>query len=117
MAGTTIYGIPNCDTMRKARAWLDAAGIAYRFHDYRKDGVDPQRLQAWCDEAGWQTLLNRAGTTFRRLDDAEKAGLDETRARALMLAHPAAIKRPVLEHGGALLVGFDAGRYAALFGK
>ena len=108
----TIYGIKNCDTMKKARAWLDAHGVAYRFHDYRAEGVDAARLQQWMDEAGWEKLLNRAGTTFRKLADADKADVDAAKARALMLREPAMIKRPVLEYPGGLLVGFDAATYA-----
>jgi arsenate reductase len=111
---TVIYGIPNCDTMKKARAWLTAAGIGHRFHDYRTSGVDADRLAEWAARVGWQTLLNRSGTTFRKLPDQDKAGLDETRALRLMLAHPALIKRPVLEHRGELTVGFSADRYASL---
>jgi arsenate reductase (glutaredoxin) len=102
----TLYGIPNCDTVKKARTWLDARGLAYTFHDYKKAGADPARLAAWCQAAGWEKVLNRAGTTFRKLPDADKAGLDEARAIALMAANPSAIRRPVLEHAGGLLVGF-----------
>lgn len=109
-----IYGIPNCDTMKKARAWLTAHGIEHAFHDYRRSGVDPARLAAWAATAGWQTLLNRSGTTFRRLPDAAKADLDEARALQLMLEQPALIKRPVLEFGTRLLVGFSPERYATL---
>lgn len=110
----TIYGIKNCDTMRKARGWLDAAGLAYRFHDYRTDGIDEAQLRRWVARIGWEKLLNRAGTTFRALPEAEKAGLDEARAIALMRAHPALIKRPVLEADEALLVGFKPELYAPL---
>ncbi|MGE0828074.1 MAG: ArsC family reductase [Hyphomonadaceae bacterium] len=101
-----IYGIKNCDTMKKARAWLDAAGVAYEFHDYKAEGASKAKLEAWVREAGWETLLNRAGTTFRNLPDKDKAGLDEKKAIALMLAQPSMIKRPVLEAGGKLIVGF-----------
>lgn len=111
---TVIYGIPNCDTMKKARTWLTGAGVEHRFHDYRKDGVDATRLASWASRVGWQTLLNRSGTTFRRLPDEAKQDLDEARALALMQAQPALIKRPVLEHGDELLVGFSPDRYAAL---
>lgn len=104
----TIYGIRNCDTMKKARAWLDARGVAYDFHDYRVAGIDRGRLAAWCDELGWQKLLNRAGTTFRKLPEADRQGLDAHKAIALMLAQPAMIRRPVLDLGGRRLVGFDA---------
>ena len=103
---TTVYGIRNCDTVKKARAWLDAAGVAYDFHDYKTAGVDPDRLRGWVDRLGWETLLNRAGTTFRKLPDADKAGLDAERAMALMRAQPSMIKRPVVEQGETLLVGF-----------
>lgn len=103
---TTVYGIPNCDTVKKARAWLDARGVDYRFHDYRKDGIDAAMLRRFAAAVGWEALLNRAGTTFRKLDEHEKAGLDEARAIALMVAHPAMVKRPVVEHDGGVLVGF-----------
>jgi arsenate reductase (glutaredoxin) len=112
----TIYGIRNCDTMKKARAWLDQHDVAYIFHDYRKDGVDGEQLQRWCDEVGWEKLLNRTGTTFRKLPDDEKTGLDSSRAIALMRSHPAMIKRPVLEAGARLIVGFQPQRYADLAG-
>ena len=107
----TIYGIKNCDTMKKARAWLDAHGVTCQFHDYKQDGIDRARLAKWCDKAGWETLLNRAGTTFRKLPEAEKTDLDERRAIALMLAQPSMIKRPVLEIAGKLLVGFKPDLY------
>ncbi|MDP8920080.1 MAG: ArsC family reductase, partial [Pseudomonadota bacterium] len=96
----TLYGIKNCDTMKKARAWLDAKGVAYTFHDYTADGIDRARLEGWARSVGWETLLNRAGTTFRKLPDADKAGLDEGRALALMLDQPSMIKRPVLDLDG-----------------
>jgi arsenate reductase (glutaredoxin) len=102
----TLYGIKNCDTMKKARAWLDAKGVPYTFHDYKADGIDRPRLEAWAGSVGWETLLNHAGTTFRKLPDADRADLDEGRAIALMLAQPSMIKRPVLDLGGRLLVGF-----------
>jgi arsenate reductase (glutaredoxin) len=108
----TIYGIKNCDTMKKARAWLDSHGVKYAFHDYKSGGVAKDRLKSWSDEVGWQTLLNRAGTTFRKLPDADKEGLNEKKALALMLAQPSMIKRPVLEAGGKLLVGFTPEAYA-----
>jgi Spx/MgsR family transcriptional regulator len=108
-----MYGIPNCDTIKKARAWLDANAISYAFHDYKKAGVDPARLTRWIAQAGWETLLNRAGTTFRKLPDADKADLDAARAAAVMLAHPSTVKRPVLEYPGGLLVGFKPEIYAA----
>ena len=109
----TIHGIKNCDTMKKARAWLDAAGIAYAFHDYKAQGIDAATLRRWAGQVGWETLLNRAGTTFRQLPEAERAGIDESRALALMLAQPSMIKRPVLEAEGVLLVGFKPADYAA----
>ncbi|WP_375421856.1 ArsC family reductase [uncultured Sphingomonas sp.] len=113
---TIMYGIRNCDTIKKARAWLDAAGVDYAFHDYRIAGVDRAALERWVDRLGWTVLLNRAGTTFRKLPEAEKTDLDRDRAVALMLAHPSTIKRPVLERGDTLLVGFSPGRYAADLG-
>jgi len=102
----TIYGIKNCDTMKKARAWLDGHGVAYGFHDYKAEGIDKDRLKQWSEKLGWETLLNRAGTTFRKLPDGDKEGLNERKALALMLAQPSTIKRPVLDLGGKLLVGF-----------
>jgi len=108
-----IYGIKNCDTMKKARAWLDQHGVEYNFHDYKAAGVDKERLARWSKAAGWEVLLNRAGTTFRKLPDAEKTNLTEKKALALMLAQPSMIKRPVLEIGGKLLVGFKPESYAA----
>ena len=108
----TIYGIKNCDTMKKARAWLDGHGVKYDFHDYKSAGIAKETLKAWSDELGWETLLNRAGTTFRKLPDADKEGLNEKKALALMLAQPSMIKRPVLDVGGKLLVGFKADEYA-----
>jgi Spx/MgsR family transcriptional regulator len=101
-----LYGIPNCDTVKKARTWLDARDISYAFHDYKKAGIDEARLRGWIAAVGWEPLLNRAGTTFRALPDADKTGLDADKAVALMLAQPSMIKRPVVEHGGGLLVGF-----------
>jgi len=111
---TTIYGIKNCDTMKKARAWLDQKGVAYDFHDYKASGIDRARLEGWARKVGWEVLLNRAGTTFRKLPDKEKAGLTESKAIALMIAQPSMIKRPVLEGGGKLLVGFKPEQYEAL---
>jgi arsenate reductase len=102
----TIYGIKNCDTMKKARGWLDGHGVAYGFHDYKTEGIARDTLKRWADELGWETLLNRAGTTFRKLPDSDKEGLNERKALALMLAQPSMIKRPVLDLGGKLLVGF-----------
>ena len=108
----TIYGIKNCDTMKKARTWLDGHGVAYNFHDYKAAGIDKATLASWAKAVGWETLLNRAGTTFRKLDEADKEGLTEARAIALMLAQPSMIKRPVLDLGGKLLVGFKPEIYA-----
>ncbi|TPE62246.1 ArsC family reductase [Sandaracinobacter neustonicus] len=108
----TIYGIRNCDTMKKARAWLDDAGISYAFHDYKVSRVDRAGLERWCAALGWEKLLNRAGTTFRKLPEAERENLDEAKAIALMLAHPSCIKRPVLEGEGVLLAGFKPDLYA-----
>ncbi len=113
MADVTIYGIKACDTMKKARAWLDAHGVAYSFHDYKTQGAEPASLRHWAGEVGWETLLNRAGTTFRKLPEANTAGLDEAKAIALMAEHTSAIKRPVLEAGGRLIVGFNPEVYAA----
>ena len=111
----TLYGIPNCDTVKQARDWLDACGISYAFHDYKKLGADPAKLAVWVAAAGWETVLNRAGTTFRKLPEADKQGLDAHKAAALMAAHPSCIKRPVVEHPGGLLVGFKPGEWAAAF--
>jgi arsenate reductase (glutaredoxin) len=108
----TIYGIKNCDTMKKARAWLDGHGVAYGFHDYKTEGITREKLKRWSDGLGWETLLNRAGTTFRKLPDSDKEGLSERKALALMLAQPSMIKRPVLDLGGKLLVGFKPEIYA-----
>jgi len=113
----TIYGIKNCDTMKKARAWLDANGVAYQFHDYKSEGIDKTRLQAWTKAVGWETLLNRAGTTFRKLADSDKQGLTETKAIALMLEQPSMIKRPVLDLEGKLLVGFKPEIYKVELSK
>jgi len=110
----TLYGIPNCDTVKKARVWLDQRGVGYGFHDYKKAGIDRLRLEAWVAEHGWETVLNRAGTTFRALPDADRAGLDADKAVALMLAQPSMIKRPVLDLGDRTVVGFRPERYAAL---
>jgi arsenate reductase len=109
----TIHGIKNCDTMKKARAWLEAEGIAHEFHDYKTAGITAAMLQAWVQKAGWEAVLNRAGTTFRKLPEDRKQGLDEARAVALMLAQPSMIKRPVLTLGDKLIIGFDPARYSA----
>src|SRR5262245_51520870 len=107
----TIYGIKNCDTMKTARAWLDALGIEHDFHDYKAAGVRRDWLERWAKDVGWEVLLNRAGLTFRQLPDKDKQGLTERKAIALMLEQPSMIKRPVLDLGGQLLVGFTAERY------
>jgi arsenate reductase (glutaredoxin) len=110
-----IYGIPNCDTMKKARQWLTEHGIEYAFHDYKKAGVDEKLLRRWVKQAGWETLLNRRGMMWRKLDDAVKANIDEASAIRVMLETPSIIKRPVLEYGKVLLVGFKAEEYARIF--
>ncbi|WP_421697259.1 ArsC family reductase [Ancylobacter sp.] len=112
----TIYGIKNCDTMKKARAWLDGHGVAYAFHDYKAAGIDAARLENWAGKVGWEILLNRAGTTFRNLPDAEKGDINEAKALALMQAQPSLIKRPVLDADGTLLVGFKPELYTKQFG-
>jgi arsenate reductase len=114
-AKTTIYGIKACDTMKKARDWLDKAGVAYDFHDYKTQGIDRAHLDKWVKEAGWETLLNKSGTTFRKLPDADKTNIDAAKAIALMLAQPSMIKRPVVEHGGKVIVGFKPEVYAGAF--
>ncbi|MBV8536478.1 MAG: ArsC family reductase [Alphaproteobacteria bacterium] len=113
----TIYGIKNCDTMKKARNWLEARKIAYEFHDYKTAGIERPVLEAWAKKVGWETLLNRQGTTFKKLPDASKAGLDETKAIALMEAQPSMIKRPVLDIGGKLTVGFKPEAYTQATGS
>ena len=110
-----LYGISNCDTVKKARRWLDEQGVAYRFHDVRKDGLDAARLQGWIDALGWEKLLNKAGTTFRKLPDAQKEGLDLKAAKALMLEQPAMIRRPVVEAADGISVGFSASDWQARF--
>jgi len=109
-----LYGIVNCDTMKKARAWLDSHEVAYEFHDYKKAGVSREKLQGWIKAAGWEVLLNRAGTTFRKLPDEAKQNIDEAKAIRLMLEQPSMIKRPVFERGKTLLVGFSPEKYSAL---
>ena len=111
----TIHGIKACDTMKKARAWLDGQGVAYSFHDYKTEGIAKDRLKGWADQLGWETLLNRAGTTFRKLPDGDKEGLGERKALALMLALPSMIKRPVLDLGRKRLVGFKPDIYEKAF--
>lgn len=117
----TLYGIPNCDTVKKARNWLAEAGVAYDFHDYKKAGIDAATLKGWAGEVGFEKLLNKAGTTFKKLPDADKVDIDEAKAIALMVANPSMIKRPVVEGAGKdgngpLLVGFKPDDYAAAFG-
>lgn len=111
----TVYGIPNCDTVKKSRDWLTAHGVAYAFHDYKKAGIDSARLMQWAETVGWERLLNRAGTTFRKLPEAERSDLDQAKAIAIMLANPSCIKRPVVEHAGGLLVGFKAAEWAEVW--
>lgn len=110
-----LYGIPNCDTVKKARRWLDEQGVAHWFHDFRKDGLDSDRLQRWIDSLGWEKLLNKAGTTFRKLPDEAKVGLDAASAKALMLEQPAMIRRPVVEAADGISVGFSADEWQARF--
>ncbi len=109
-----IYGIPNCDTMRKARRWLEDNGVEYEFHDYRKNGVPEQKLKSWVKQAGWEAVLNRRGTTWRKLDDSVRNGIDAASAIGIMLEQPSIIKRPVLESGRTLLIGFDPEKYRQL---
>ena len=111
----TVYGIPNCDTVKKARAWLAARGVNYTFHDYKKAGIDADRVAGWIDAVGLDVVLNRAGTTFRKLPEAERAELDAVRAVALMVANPSCIKRPIVEYPGGLLVGFREPAWDAAF--
>ena len=112
---TILYGIPNCDTVRKARKWLEAQGIDYQFHDFRKNGLDEKQLKRWVRELGWETLLNKRGMMWRKLPDSKKANLDEKKATAIMLAEPAIIKRPVLDLGKQRHVGFSEAEYKKLF--
>ncbi|WP_043761899.1 ArsC family reductase [Aeromonas taiwanensis] len=114
---TTLYGIKNCDTIKKARKWLDEAGIDYRFHDHRADGLTPEQLDLWLERLGWEALLNTRGTTFRALPEEAKQGLDTARARDLLLTHPAMIKRPLLDKDGELTLGFKADHYQSLFSR
>ncbi|WP_066591380.1 ArsC family reductase [Sphingomonas pruni] len=109
----TLYGIPNCDTVKKARTWLDSHGVAYAFHDYKRAGIDAASLGRWIDALGWETVLNRAGTTFRKLSDGDKADLDRDKAIALMLAQPSMIKRPIVEGDGVLVAGFKPDAWQA----
>lgn len=112
----TLYGIPNCDTVKKARTWLEARGIAYAFHDYKKAGADAGQVAHWVEAAGLDRVLNRAGTTFRKLPEADKAGIDAAKAVALMVAQPSLIKRPIVEYSGGLLVGFKEAQWAEALG-
>ena len=112
---TILYGITNCDTVKKARAWLDGHKVGYQFHDYKKEGIERARLEKWVKAVGWEVLLNRAGTTFRKLADKDREGLNEKKAVALMLAQPSMIKRPVIEKGAKLLVGFKPDEYEENF--
>ena len=116
----TVYGIPNCDTVKKARGWLDGQGLAYRFHDYKKAGADPAKLREWVDARGWEAILNRRGPTFRKLPDAVRADLDADKAIALMAEHTSAIRRPIVEFahadGEGLLVGFDEQEWSTALG-
>jgi arsenate reductase len=114
---TTLYGIRNCDTMRKARRWLDTHDVDYVFHDVRSDGLDRATLQTWIAALGWEQLLNRRGTTWRKLPETVRATVNRKAAADIMLEHPASIKRPVLEHGGQLYLGFSADSYQAIFGR
>ncbi len=111
----TLYGIPNCDTMKKARKWLDAQGIEYQFHNYKKDGLDESLLNSWVNELGWETLLNRRGMMWRKLDEKTKANIDQASAIRVMLNTPSIIKRPVLDTGNALYVGFTEDNYRKIF--
>ncbi|MFN9849209.1 MAG: arsenate reductase [Alphaproteobacteria bacterium] len=113
---TTLHGIRNCDTMKKAWTWLDEHGIAYDFHEYKKQGIERETLESWVRAVGWEVLLNRAGTTFKKLPDADKLGIDAVRAVDLMLAQPSMIKRPVLAIGDRLIVGFKPEVYASQIG-
>ncbi|MCB2013703.1 MAG: ArsC family reductase [Sphingobium sp.] len=110
-----MFGISNCDTIKKARKWLEEKEISYQFHDYKKSGVDEGQLREWASELGWEALLNKAGTTFRKLTDAEKSDIDEDKAIALMLANPSMIKRPVLDIGTHRIAGFKPEKYEAAF--
>jgi arsenate reductase len=111
-----LYGIPGCDTVRKARKWLEAHNVEYRFHDLRRDGMEAERVRRWAARLGWEALLNRRSATWKALAPAERSGIDDSRAIRIMLAHPAIIKRPVLETGEHLHVGFSDGTYERLFG-
>lgn len=111
---TTLYGIANCDTIKKARKWLEQRGFAYSFHDYKKSGISAEKLAGWCKELGWEALLNKGGTTFRKLPEVNRTNIDEAKAIILMLENPSMIKRPVLEHDDLLLVGFKGSEYESV---
>lgn len=115
--GVKIYGIKNCDTMKKAFTWLNDKNVAYVFHDYKKAGIDADTVKTWCDALGWEKVLNKAGTTFKKLPDEDKADLNEAKAIGLMVANPSIIKRPVTNNDDALMAGFKPELYAEFFGK
>jgi arsenate reductase (glutaredoxin) len=115
-AAITLHGIKTCDTMKKARAWLDSHGVTYTFHDYKAAGIERAVLESWVERVGWEVLLNRVGTTFRKLPEDQKQGLTKAKAIALMLAQPSMIKRPVLVRGGEVVVGFKPEQYGAVLG-
>lgn len=112
---TTLYGIPNCDTMKKARTWLDQAGVDYRFHNYKKDGLSTELAEQWLAELGWEALINKRGTTWRKLSDEQKSGMDNNTALSVMLDNPSIIKRPLLDTGSNKVLGFKAEQYESLF--
>jgi len=112
-----MYGIANCDTIKKARRWLEANDVDCQFHDFKKEGVDEAKLRRWFAAAGWETVLNRRGTTWRQLPEDDREGVDEAKAVRLLLAHPSMIKRPVLEHGDTVLVGFSEAAYGEVLGQ
>ena len=114
---TKLYGIPNCDTMKKARAWLADNGIEYQFHDYKKAGIDKTTLRGWIDRVGWEVLLNRRGMMWRKVAQEVKDNIDEASAIGLMLETPSIIKRPVLDTGNSIHVGFKPGQYREIFDK
>lgn len=112
---TRMYGIPNCDTVKKTRRWLDNNGVEYEFHNYKKLGIEANTLKQWCKEHGYETLINKRGTTWRRLDEAEKENLNQKKAIALMLSNTSLIKRPIIEHGNTRVIGFDEAQYTEIF--
>jgi len=114
---TTLVGIKNCDSVKKARKWLEGHGVAYTFHDLREQGVERAELEQWLDALGWETLLNRRSTTWKQLSEAERSDVDRDKSLALMLAHPTLIKRPVLINGKTIRAGFKDTEYKTLFGK